>query len=475
MLHNKDIKNLSELTSTFCDHHNTADFMSNMLKVLKIGKLHSIFSGVKTKGISALSLIEILLCFPFMNVKTVEQFRYSPWQDIFSYGKDCYYRLLCHPKINWRGFLLGLVKQSLPAFEQNHHRHKAFVIDDSTIVKTGHHIEGVSKVWNHVLHKRILGYQLLVLGIYYGTLFVPIDFSFHREKGSNKRFCFGLKPKHYKSQHRKKRDNNTFGYQRKKELDSTKTDNAIKMLKRAVFRGIDAKYVLTDSWFSCIELIKVAVANQLTFIGMYSKVKTKFDYRGKPLTYKAIRKLKRKNIKRSKTHNLYYIRSVVKYKDIPVVLYHTRKGKNGNWRVLLSTELCSNFTQTVNIYQIRWSIEVFFKEAKQLLGLGKNQSTDFDTQIAATTLTMVQHIFLSIKRHQENYQTLGGLFKAKEAEWLELTLYQRLLKLIIELINEIEKLLGEQQQEQIIAKIIEHPETVNKLKFMFQPNLKGVA
>jgi len=53
-----------------------------------------------------------------------------------------------------------------------------------------------------------------------------------------------------------------------------------------------------------------------------------------------------------------------------VVLYFTRKGKSGNWKTILNTNLSSNFNETIDVYQLRWSIEVFFKEAKQLLNLG---------------------------------------------------------------------------------------------------------
>ncbi len=65
------------------------------------------------------------------------------------------------------------------------------------------------------------------------------------------------------------------------------------------------------------------------------------------------------------------------YNETPVVLYFVKKGKKGNWKTLLNTDLSSNFNKTMEIYQIRWSIEVFFKECKQSLRLGKSQSTDF--------------------------------------------------------------------------------------------------
>ena len=40
-----------------------------------------------------------------------------------------------------------------------------------------------------------------------------------------------------------------------------------------------------------------------------------------------------------------------------------------------------------NLYFQRWSLEVVFKEAKRLLGLGKCQANNFASQIAATSLT----------------------------------------------------------------------------------------
>jgi hypothetical protein len=47
----------------------------------------------------------------------------------------------------------------------------------------------------------------------------------------------------------------------------------------------------------------------------------------------------------------------------------------------MSTNTSLSFIEMVKIYQLRWCIEVFFKESKQLFGLGKCQSTDFDAQM----------------------------------------------------------------------------------------------
>ena len=92
MLHNKDIKNLSELKSTFVAKHKKSEFFTDMIAILKIGKHHAIFTSVKEKGISVLMLIQILITFPFIEQKNVHRFANSYWNKFASFGKDVYYR-----------------------------------------------------------------------------------------------------------------------------------------------------------------------------------------------------------------------------------------------------------------------------------------------------------------------------------------------------------------------------------------------
>ena len=478
MLPTKDIKNLSELTLTFCSKHNRSEFFTDFVNILKLGKLHACFKKAKQKGISSVHLLEILLSFPFLEQRNVHCFIHSSWCSFVTYGKDAYYRLKKNPNIHWRGFLLGTVQQGLKTLEktlekaETHLGVKAFIFDDTTIEKTGNKIEGVSKVWNHVIRRSVLGYQLLVMGYYDGTMFMPINFSFHREKGKNKKVLYGLKPKHYKGQKKKKCPNQSHGYLRRKELSSSKIASSVKMLKLAIKKGIIAQYVLTDSWFTCWEMVSITLENGLQYVGMFSKVKTKFSYRNKDSTYKEIRKENRKNVKRNKKFNLYYIRTVVQWRGTPVVLYATRKGKRGSWKTLLSTDLSANFSDTVAIYQIRWSIEVFFRESKQSLRIGKSQSTDFDTQIADTTIAMMQYIFLSIKNRMEKYETLGKLFKNTKEACLEMKLHDRLIALLIAIAEIIDQMFDQVDSCQMISKMIENPKLFERLKRLIEPPTK---
>lgn len=473
MLHNKDIKNLSELKLTFVAKHKKSDFFTNMIDILKIGKHHAIFASVKEKGVPILMLIRILITFPFLEQKNVHRFVNSYWNKFVDFGKDVYYRLKNNPKIDWRKFHFAVVKRTIATLserednqsdEKKEKRIKAFIFDDTPVAKTGMFIEGVSKIWNHVIQKSILGYQLLTMGLYDGTMFIPVNFSFHRESGKNKKHKFGLKPKNLKKQFNKKRDKKTAGYERKKELDISKIASVAKMIKTAIKNGIKADYVITDSWFTCWELIKVTLGNQMHYLGMFSKVKTLFLFNNKKLTYKEIRRVNRKKIKRNRRFNLYYIRVVVQWNEKPIVLYFTRKGKNGKWKTIISTNLELNFNETIEIYQLRWSIEVFFKETKQLLHLGKSQSNDFDAQVADTTITMIQYIFLSIRNRIDKYESIGKLYENTKAEMFDIKLHERLIILLIAILKILEDLFEEVDTDKVFIKMINDEQVFEKIK-----------
>jgi hypothetical protein len=134
-----------------------------------------------------------------------------------------------------------------------------------------------------------------------------------------------------------------------------------------------------------------------------------------------------------------------------VVLYFTRRGKRGNWKTIISTDLKLNFDDTVEIYQIRWSIEVFFKESKQMLGLEKSQSNDFDAQIADTTISMIQYFFLALRNRIDKYESLGKLFENTKVNVVESRLQERLIALLIAILDII-VMLFEQLNKQNIFK-----------------------
>jgi len=467
MLQNKDIKNLSELKSTFLSQQKKSEFFFDFIDILKIGKFHSIFSKVKSKGISVLLLIRIMISFPFIDKENIHKFTRSSYNQLMI-GKDAFYRLKNNCNLNWRKFLISISLLAIKMLELRRKNDKeqltAFVFDDTSIHKTGYKIEGVSRIWNHVIKKHILGYQLLVMGFFNGTSLLPVNFSFHRERGKKEKKKFGLKPSEYRNQFSKQRDNKSCGFKRKKELDITKIDATAQMISFAIEQGLRAKYVLTDSWFTCWKLVKLSIDNNMHYVGMFSKVKTLFTYNNKKQTYKNIRRINRGKQKRNRKFNLYYIKTEVDWNGTRIVIYNTRKGKNGNWKTIISTDVKSNFNKTLEIYQIRWSIEVLFKEAKQMLNLGKSQSNDFDGQITDVTISFIQYIFLSIKNNVDKYETKGGVFEGTKEDILETKLHQRLIMLLIAILEAIEIIFENIDIDELFIQMINNEEAYSKIK-----------
>ncbi|RLB80785.1 MAG: hypothetical protein DRH24_10095 [Deltaproteobacteria bacterium] len=61
-------------------------------------------------------------------------------------------------------------------------------------------------------------------------------------------------------------------------------------------------------------------------------------------------------------------------------------------------------------YIKRWPVEVCFKECKQQLKLGRDQSNDFNAQVFATTVSFLRYNILNYLNKFENYSILGELF-----------------------------------------------------------------
>ena len=91
----------------------------------------------------------------------------------------------------------------------------------------------------------------------------------------------------------------------------------------------------------------------------------------------------------------------------------------------------------MELYQIRWTIEVLFKECKQYLRLGACQNTDFDGQIADTTIVFITHTVLSLQRRFVAYETMGELFRETQQQLLELNLWERILKIFLKLLHQL--------------------------------------
>lgn len=400
------------------------------------------YGQIKQKGYKLTDVLIWLCCIQTMGLSIYQATR-QELSNLIVCGEKCvYYRLLENPLINWRGLYSRIVLKyyeiiELKGEEPEKGAIRCFIIDDTLIEKTGKHIEGITKVFDHVTHKSVLGLKMLVLGYWDGINFLGVDFSVHHELGKNKKG--GLTKKEQRLQHTKVREKDSCTQLRKKELDESKIDCAIKMLKRTGKLGLAVDYVLTDSWFTCMELInqvRTMLKGTVHFLGMVVMNRHKFEYNGKSYTTSGlIALLERKTSHYSRKFKCRYIDVVVHYQGVEFRLFLVKYGNRANFRAILTTNVKLKFSEMMDIYKIRWSIEVFFKECKQYLKLGKYQSINFDGQIASLTITMITHTVLTLEKRFSSYQTMGELFRETQKHLLEITLWERLNMVIVELIN----------------------------------------
>jgi hypothetical protein len=90
---------------------------------------------------------------------------------------------------------------------------KCLIFDDTDLSKTGKTIEGISKIHNHVSKTFYFGFKLLVAGYWNGSVFIPVDFSLHRESKTSK-LKYGLRAKQRKAQKKTPRCSKTVAAKR---------------------------------------------------------------------------------------------------------------------------------------------------------------------------------------------------------------------------------------------------------------------
>lgn len=474
MLHYKDINKLSELKGLFKNKTKPFTCIMNYIQLFDVQKIKRIYLPEKKKGYLSEDIVSMLIMLPLFSVSTVNSLLYSVFSSVFCAAKDTYYRFKNNADTNWRKILLNFAKRSkmlaVKHATELQNTVKCFIVDDTDLEKTGATFEGISRIYNHVTRKSILGFKCLALVFWDGKGINPIDFSLHNERGKKKNY--GLSKSELRNRFTKQRETRQPGYKRKKELRMKKTDNVLKMVKRAIKHGFKADYLLCDSWFfseKLLEIIREIKGGIIHIIGMCRMDKRKYNLvNGEELTAKEILNLHKKKRKYSRKTRVYYIAISVHYKAHPVTLFFCKNSKRTNWRLLISTNNKLNFNQVLEIYQIRWGIEVFFKECKQYLGLGKCQSTDFDSQIADTTLVMIQYIILNLYKRFESYETMGQIFAQSKSEVLSLTLAERIWGLFIEIQNMIVDVFElDIDVEEIMSKMITQSEYEKKLLTIF--------
>ena len=383
----KTTKNLHEIKTIVDDSDKKLHSIHALYAGFKTAKLKKHLDSFKEKGFSVTTTLFDLLIMTITN-QSVKMYVSGDSADA---AKDTFYRMKNDPRINWRMVMFLFVNRFLSlvnkATSEPSDELRYLIIDDTSCFKRGKFIEGISKVFDYVYHRYCLGFKGLIMGYCDSRSFIPVDFSLHSEKGKHPDKPFGLKPEELKRQYTKQRQPNLPGFIRENERRVSKSENTIAMIKRALRHRLTVDYILVDSWFMNLGLIAYVYALKSVYLlGMCKFDDRKYIFKGKEKTVKQILDWCKRNkmIKCSRTIKARYAELTVVYKGYTMKLFFSQFNDR-SWNVLITDDSNMTFAEAIKIYTKRWSIEVFFKETKQHLGLGKDQSRDFDGQIASFT------------------------------------------------------------------------------------------
>lgn len=424
----------------------------------------------KQQGVSAVQLI-MALCLFRINGESIFSMYRKNFHDLLTTGKNCYYRMLNRETMDWRTLLLRMAVRFLAILKKENAEEtkqpKCYIIDDTTLEKTGFSIEGISRVFDHVTHKYVLGFKLNLLAFFDGRSTIPVDFTLHREKGSEKNY--GLSEEECSRQYSKKRSSENADAVRFKELDSKKNDAAIEMMKRAWKAGIRAAYALCDTWYTSekfIHDVRTIGGGKVHFLGMAKMGKQRYKVRGfLENAYELIARYERTETKNCRKYNCKYFYVTGFMGEEVVRIFFVKYGMNHNWNILITSDITMNFEKCFEIYQIRWNIEVLNKESKQYLGLGTYQGRDFDGQVADCTLCYMTYLVMAVDKRLNDYETYGALFEHQREDLMALTLWKRILDIIMRIMKALAELIGISAEE-LVETLIRDEKSLTKYEVM---------
>ena len=395
----------------------------------KIGTMLHNCGVRKRHGYGVRSLIETIFTLPFIGKNF---FRGIVINDKLPFAKDAAYEILKGVTSNWRKLLLSLGYYLFLFFNKltSEDRETVLIIDDSPYDRSrSKKVELLSRVWDHSAKRYMKGFRMLTICWSDGVSSLPLDFALLSSANSKNQICGNIKTL----------DKRCNAYQRRQEAVTKSTEQLEAMVTRILSKGINADYLLMDSWFMMPATITL-LAKHIDVIGMVKKTpKIHYQYKGEPVDLKAIyRKLKKR---RGRAKIL--TSTIVTLKDGRLAkLVFVRDKRKKDWLAILSTNTTLADDEIVRIYGKRWDIEVFFKMAKQHLCLAKEiQSRDFDALIAHTTIVFMRYMFLSYQlRMQTDHRTFGDLFYACCDEVTDISFIEslhRILNMATEHIREI--------------------------------------
>ncbi len=424
------------------ENNQLTSYLFSAIHDLKLAQLLRQANIRKSNGFDVFDVFQTLLLIVFFQ-RSLFQILQKKTSGKF-HSKNTYYRFLNNDSFNWNKFLLLLSAKVTSYFAGLNHSSRCglFVIDDSTIHRDRNKkAELLARTYDHVTGKYCKGFTLLTLGWTDGFSFVPVLFNLLSSAKKRNRY----------NEISEKVDHRTNGYRFRKESQLQKPDAVVLMLKRALNFGINAKYVLMDTWFTTGPLIQRICDLGLHVIGMVKLGNQRYVYEGKLCTLWKLYSFAQKH----QHHDIISSIRVKTKQGTPVKLVFVRnKVVKDRWLCILCSDMTAEDEEIVRLYGNRWSIECFFKASKSCLKLGKEyQNRNYMTAVTHTAIVFTRYTILEwIRRKENDARTYGELFLLMCDEVADMTVSEALSQLFMLLRDELNRF-GEQCINLLVSKV----------------------
>lgn len=402
-----------------------------------------------------------LLVWPLLQVKSLHCFCAELCQ--FLAGQvSVLYDFLGREDVNWRGVSSALAWRVQQANDLGPRSQRAFVVDDTSQARAGRKVEGTSCYFDHTEGRHRKGHQVLQLGLAAEKGFLPVE----------AQLVTGQKGAIDKPKDKPFRDQRSAAARdMRRAREQSKHQKFREMLQRARRAGFRACYLLADAWFGCKENIACCLEQELVGIFQMKRGLLAYQYRGRTYTahqlYARVQRRMRPLNRRArfKTASLVVSLNLAtepgqppRWVEVRLVFSAPVRTRSADtWVVFLCTDVTLSEAKILQVYALRWSIEVYFKEIKQHLGFLKEQSGRYQVAYASVHLAAMRYLLLfeaMLRAGQLNY----GEIRDRESGRLQVLTYAALLwhlfrALIEGALDGLVRELGRKVVEKVLAAI----------------------
>ena len=155
------IEKISELSKLLSVKNRMSDDLFHLFGKFGIGHLLSRLSLEKQDGVSASELILSLCLFRIVG-KSIHSICKHKIYELSNHGKNCFYRMMIRPQMDWRRLMNHFALRYMCLLRKYGEAPQSdtttcFIIDDTVLEKSGVRMEGISRVFDHVKGRCVLG------------------------------------------------------------------------------------------------------------------------------------------------------------------------------------------------------------------------------------------------------------------------------------------------------------------------------